>query len=76
MAALVLTGVLMPGAALKGLGDTTVVMSAALFAIGEGVSRTGVTPQFTAAVVSCSSSDGFFPCSYISLSKCWPAFFG
>jgi di/tricarboxylate transporter len=41
--ALVLTGVLDVGQAMAGFGDSTVVMIAALFVVGEGLSRTGVT---------------------------------
>ncbi len=41
--ALVLTGVLDAGQAVSGFGDSIVVMIAALFVVGEGLSRTGVT---------------------------------
>lgn len=41
--ALILTGVLDVTQALSGFGDSTVVMIAALFVVGEGLSRTGVT---------------------------------
>ena len=41
--ALILTGVLDVPQALSGFGDSTVIMIAALFVVGEGLSRTGVT---------------------------------
>ena len=41
--ALVLTGVIGTGDALAGFGNPTVVMIAALFVVGEGLARTGVT---------------------------------
>lgn len=41
--ALVLCGVLTPGQALGGFGDSTVIMIAGLYVVGEGLSRTGVT---------------------------------
>lgn len=41
--ALVLTGILDASQAMAGFGDPTVVMIAALFVVGEGLSRTGVT---------------------------------
>jgi di/tricarboxylate transporter len=40
---LALTGVISTGDALAGFGNPTVVMIAALFVVGEGLSRTGVT---------------------------------
>ena len=43
LVALVLVGVLDTRQALSGFGDATVVMIAALFVVGEGLSRTGVT---------------------------------
>lgn len=44
--ALILTGTLDTGQALAGFGDSVVVMIAALFVVGEGLSRTGVTGWF------------------------------
>jgi len=41
--ALILLGILDVGQALAGFGDSTVVMIAALFVVGEGLSRAGVT---------------------------------
>ena len=41
--ALALFGVIGTGDALAGFGNPTVVMIAALFVVGEGLSRTGVT---------------------------------
>ncbi len=40
--ALVLTGIIDVGQALAGFGDSTVILIAALFVVGEGLSRTGV----------------------------------
>ncbi|GAB4513901.1 MAG: SLC13 family permease [Haliangiales bacterium] len=42
---LVLAGVLSPEAAVAGFGDTTVLIIAALFMLGDGVRRTGVLTQ-------------------------------
>ena len=52
MMALFLGGVLSPSQALKGFGDTTVVMIAALFVVGEGLSRTGVTTWLSRRIIS------------------------
>ncbi|MGI9535910.1 MAG: SLC13 family permease [Desulfocapsaceae bacterium] len=52
MSALVLGGILTPSQALKGFGDTTVVMIAALFVVGEGLSRTGVTAYISRQIIS------------------------
>ena len=41
--ALALSGVINTGDALAGFGNPTVVMIAALFVVGEGLSQTGVT---------------------------------
>jgi di/tricarboxylate transporter len=43
MLALYLSGVLTTNQALAGFADSTTVMIAALFVVGEGLSRTGVT---------------------------------
>ena len=40
---LFLTGIITTGEALSGFADSTVIMIAALFVVGEGLSRTGVT---------------------------------
>lgn len=52
MTALVLGGILTPSQALKGFGDTTVVMIAALFVVGEGLSRTGVTAYISRQIIN------------------------
>ena len=52
MMALFLGGVLSPSQALKGFGDTTVVMIAALFVVGEGLSRTGVTTWLSRRIIA------------------------
>ncbi len=41
--ALYLAGVITPSQALAGFSDTTVILVAALFVVGEGLSRTGIT---------------------------------
>lgn len=41
--ALVLTGTLTPAQALAGFADGTTILIAALFVVGEGLARTGVT---------------------------------
>ncbi len=43
--ALFLTGILTSGQALAGFADSTTIMVAALFIVGEGLSRTGITAQ-------------------------------
>lgn len=43
--ALFLTGILNSGQALAGFADSTTIMVAALFVVGEGLSRTGITAQ-------------------------------
>ena len=52
MTALVFGGILTPSQALKGFGDTTVVMIAALFVVGEGLSRTGVTAYISRQIIN------------------------
>jgi di/tricarboxylate transporter len=42
MVALTLTGILTPAEAVAGFGDTTVILIAALFVVGEGLVQTGV----------------------------------
>jgi len=51
MLALALGGVLTPGQALQGFGDSTVVMIGALFVVGEGLSRTGVTSWISHQII-------------------------
>jgi di/tricarboxylate transporter len=43
--ALFLTGILTSGQALAGFADSTTIMVASLFIVGEGLSRTGITAQ-------------------------------
>jgi len=49
--ALFLGGVLSPSQALSGFGDSTVIMIAALFVVGEGLSRTGVTTWISRYII-------------------------
>jgi di/tricarboxylate transporter len=50
--ALFLGGVLSPSQALSGFGDSTVIMIAALFVVGEGLSRTGVTTWISRYIIT------------------------
>ncbi len=51
MIALFLGGVLTPKQAMEGFGDTSVVMIAALFVVGEGLSRSGVTTWISSKII-------------------------
>lgn len=51
MLALFVGGVLSPSQALSGFSNSTVVMIAALFVIGEGLSRTGITSWLSKQVI-------------------------
>jgi di/tricarboxylate transporter len=51
MISLFLGGILTPRQALQGFGDTMVIMIAALFVVGEGLSRTGVTTWISRRIV-------------------------
>lgn len=50
-------GILSVGDALAGFSDSTVVMIAALFVVGEGLSRTGVTAWFSQRILRLAGSN-------------------
>lgn len=50
--ALFVGGVLTTGEALSGFGDSTVIMIASLFIVGEGLSRTGVTAWLSHQIIA------------------------
>ena len=54
--ALFFGGILTPGQALAGFSDSTVIMIAALFVVGEGLSRTGVTAYVSSRIVAMAGS--------------------
>ena len=54
--ALTAAGVLTMGEALSGFGDATVIMIAALFVVGEGLSRTGVTTWLGERIIRLAGS--------------------
>ncbi len=56
MIALFLAGILTPGQTLEGFSDSTVIMIAALFVVGEGLSRTGVTTFISGKILSIAGS--------------------
>jgi di/tricarboxylate transporter len=51
-----LTGIISMSEALAGFSDTNVVLIAALFVIGEGLTRTGITYRLSDALISMSGS--------------------
>lgn len=59
MMALYLGGILTPGEALAGFSDSTVIMIAALFVVGEGLSRTGVTTFISAKIIAIAGRNVF-----------------
>lgn len=59
MMALVLGGILSASEALKGFSDSTVIMIAALFVVGEGLSRTGVTTYISGRIIRIAGKNVF-----------------